>query len=166
MSGHVTLVLTRLSAAAALATVGSVAGLATSSAATPAPTVIRTVAPAVAHPLPGLTDCGQGKPVVRRRAFIIFCGDAGEIAGKLHWTRLTATTGTAIGIARANQCTPTCAAGHFVSYRARYGFSRVRRINGAPAFTEVYITYLGERTPYGHRHQTDRLLDGSNVATA
>lgn len=42
-------------------------------------------------------------------------------------------------------------------YRARYVFSRVREIHGAPAFTEVQITYTGKRTPYGHRHQSNRL---------
>lgn len=106
--------------------------------------------------LPGLTNCGSGTPVVRRRSFVIFCGDAGEIGEDLHWVALTPRRGVAKGRAAANDCVPTCAAGHVHSYRARFVFSRVRDIHG-PAFTEVAITYTGRRTPYGQRHQHNRI---------
>lgn len=154
--------ITRVAAAAVLTVAGSAAGLSASLAASPTrPAAVRVVAARVAlaeaaAALPGLTDCGSGRPVVRRRAFVIFCGDAGEIGEHLHWVALTHRRGVAWGRAVANDCTPTCAAGHLHSYRARFVFSRVRDIHG-PAFTEVAITYTGKHTPYGQRHQRNRI---------
>lgn len=150
--------------AAVLTVAVGTAGLAPGVAAPPGRAVARAsaaesvpesaVAPAVA--LPGLTDCGSGTPVVRRRSFVVFCGDAGETGEHLHWARLTHRLGVARGRAVANDCTPTCAAGHDHSYRARFVFSRVRDLHG-PAFTEVAITYTGRHTPYGQRHQHNRI---------
>ena len=63
-----------------------------------------------------LPDCA-GKLQVKPREVVFTCADAGFSAQKLTWLGWGGTTAVAIGQASVNDCTPTCVAGHFHSYR-------------------------------------------------
>jgi hypothetical protein len=60
--------------------------------------------------VPGLKDCGLGKPEVRPKTLIIACADAGIVAEGLTWSVWGASGASATGIITWNTCVPNCAA--------------------------------------------------------
>lgn len=72
----------RACTAAAVALATGSAGLAGGGVAAAWAGTARPPVPAASRPLPGLSNCGVDRPIVRRRSFVIFCGDAGEVAAR------------------------------------------------------------------------------------
>ena len=58
-------------------------------------------------------DCTS--PSVEPAEIVLTCADRGEVLTGLHWTNWTATSASAVGTLVYNDCTPTCAAGHYHS---------------------------------------------------
>ena len=104
------------------------------------------LAAAVAAPPRAIPDC-LGKPVVKPRQVVLACADANFGIRKLRWRRWRTTTARATGIAYANDCKPTCAAGHFHTYRAVLVASGRHVCHGIPVYAEVRIAFPG-KSPY------------------
>jgi hypothetical protein len=84
-------------------------------------------AASAAAPVPRLAGCVPGMPAtVRPKKIIVTCGDANFYFTNLAWSSWNAKHATAKGIARVNDCRPTCAGGHFHAYRATLTLTRPR----------------------------------------
>lgn len=88
-------------------------------------------------------NCG---PLVSApKTFVITCADANyELAG-LHWTDWGTAHATASGSARANDCTPYCAAGHFHSYAMTAVADRVSQCGKARYYARLTVVYAAAR---------------------
>jgi hypothetical protein len=62
-----------------------------------------------------LLPCKPLDFAVKPSMFIVSCADANSEFTDLHWTDWGSETAYATGIARRNDCTPTCVAGHWIS---------------------------------------------------
>jgi hypothetical protein len=96
---------------------------------------------------PGATawidDCG---PLVSApKQLTLACADANYLLTQLRWRHWGRATATASGTARANDCTPYCAAGHFHSYPVTVAAGRLTRCNSAHYYARVTIVYAGKR---------------------
>lgn len=88
-------------------------------------------------------NCG---PLVSAPAtFVITCADANyELAG-LKWRGWGTATATATGTARANDCTPSCVAGHFHAYSMTAVADRLARCGKARYYARLTIEYAAAR---------------------
>jgi hypothetical protein len=96
---------------------------------------------------PGATawiwNCG---PLVSSpKELILACADANYGLASMRWHGWGHTTATATGEARANDCNPYCAAGHFHSYPVTVSATGLRRCGSARTYTRLTITYAGAR---------------------
>jgi len=104
--------------------------------------------PASAQSTIALPDC-VGKPQVRPSEVIFACGDANFLARHLQWTGWGEGFAAATGVAEVNDCTPSCVAGHFHSYRVVIIANGHQSCpGGAPAYTTVTYAFVG-RPPSG-----------------
>jgi hypothetical protein len=75
------------------------------------------------------------------------CGDGGTWLGKLKWSSWTKTQAVANGNYTANNCSPTCVAGHTHSVAVKVTLSNAKmcpnQVN--PAFKQAVISYKGTR---------------------
>ena len=99
-------------------------------------------------PPPGvawISDCGslRSKPA----SLTIACGDGNYSLEGLSWRHWGAAAATATGTARANDCTPNCAAGHFHSYKVTATADRLSICGKARYYARITITYPGARPP-------------------
>lgn len=69
-----------------------------------------------------LTAC-DGSAVSTPAMYVLACADGGRFLDGLHWSAWNAPTSTASGTLLANNCTPNCADGSFVSYPATVSVS-------------------------------------------
>jgi len=78
---------------------------------------------------------------------ILSCGDGNTWLGKLKWSSWTSTQAVASGNYTANNCTPSCVAGHTHSVAIKVTLSKPKmcpnQVN--PAFKQAVITYKGTR---------------------
>jgi hypothetical protein len=68
----------------------------------------------------------------------------------MRWTTWTARTAVGTGTAHVNDCRPSCAAGHYTTYRVTVRLSRPRELCDSRFFTTLRVHGSGYRT-YGHR---------------
>ena len=95
-----------------------------------------------------LPDCA-GKLQVKPKEVVFTCADAGFSAGKLTWIGWGGKTAAAVGTASVNDCTPTCVAGHFHTYRIVLLATGSQRCpGGRSAYTTVTYGFLGP-SPFG-----------------
>lgn len=95
-----------------------------------------------------LPDCA-GKLQVKPREVVFTCADAGFSAQKLAWIGWGGKTAAAVGEASVNDCSPTCVAGHFHSYRIVLVVSGSQRCPGGRlAYKTVTYGFLGP-SPFG-----------------
>jgi hypothetical protein len=75
------------------------------------------------------------------------CGDGGTWLGKLKWSSWTKTQAVANGNYTANNCTPSCVAGHTHSVPVKVTLSKPKmcpnQVN--PAFKQAVLTYKGTK---------------------
>lgn len=71
-----------------------------------------------AAPVMALPDC-QGKPHVRPTMVLFACADGNFEADNVAWSGWGKSTTNGMGIAKSNDCTPNCAAGHMHSYKIK-----------------------------------------------
>lgn len=62
-----------------------------------------------------LLPCKPTDLSVKPSTFVVSCADANSEFTDLHWTDWGSETAYATGVARWNDCTPTCVAGHWRS---------------------------------------------------
>jgi hypothetical protein len=98
---------------------------------------------------PGHCDEGEYRP----RTVVVACGDANLRLANTLWRNWNKPVATGRAVARANTCTPSCAAGRFVSYGVRLRAYRIRRCadtTGKYQYTRLRITFV-RRKPAGPR---------------
>jgi hypothetical protein len=78
---------------------------------------------------------------------ILSCGDGNTWLGKLKWSSWSKTQAVANGNFTANDCTPSCVAGHTHSVAVKVTLSKPKtcpnQVN--PAFKQATIVYKGTR---------------------
>lgn len=84
-----------------------------------------------------------GKPVVRPSQVILACADAGLGLERLTWVGWGSPIAAGIGTAFANDCTPTCAAGHFHDYRAVLLLSGNQPCEGRRVYKTATVAIVG-----------------------
>ncbi len=95
-------------------------------------------------------------------ASISNCGDGAAGLTGLHWTSWTSHLASGYGTYYLNDCTPTCVAGHFHTYRALVALWGSAAVKGHPSlrkYTQMTLIFTGARPP---AYQTD---DGKTVVT-
>lgn len=90
-----------------------------------------------------INNCG---PLASRPAeLILACGDANYELASLSWKGWGTAHATATGVARANDCSPNCAAGHFHSYRMTATADKLTACGAARYYGRLTIVYAGAR---------------------
>jgi hypothetical protein len=89
-----------------------------------------------------INNCG---PLVSAPPLVLACGDANYLLANLKWRGWGKPTATATGVARANTCTPNCAAGKFRSYRMTATASKLSTCGKARYYATLTIVYPGAR---------------------
>jgi hypothetical protein len=79
------------------------------------------------------------------RDLLIACADANYSLADLTWSHWGAARTTATGVARANDCTPNCAAGRFHTYRMTATADELRRCGTARYYARLTIVYPAAR---------------------
>jgi hypothetical protein len=90
-----------------------------------------------------IDNCGPLAP--QPTSLILACGDANYELASLRWKGWGTAHATATGVARANDCTPNCAAGHFHSYRMTATADRLTTCGAARYYGRLTIVYPGAR---------------------
>ena len=90
------------------------------------------------------------KPQTRPSSFVLTCADANDVLVDLHWVSWRPAAAFATGIEQINDCTPTCAAGKFISYPILVDLWRPEPLPGHPGvfyFSRVTRVYTANRPP-------------------
>jgi hypothetical protein len=100
------------------------------------------------------TDCKHAK--YKPAGIVVACGDGNDRLTHLSWTTWTTTTATGRGVDELNSCTPSCAAGRFVSYPMTVTLSKPRKCAKAHSslFSRAKIQYTDKRPPHVAKSQT------------
>jgi len=85
-----------------------------------------------------------GKPTVKPAQVVLACADAGLGVRGLRWLGWGEPTAAGLGTAFANDCTPTCAAGRFHTYRAVLLLSGTQQCGGKVAYRTATVAIVGE----------------------
>jgi hypothetical protein len=87
------------------------------------------------------------RPRYRPTGIILTCGDGGFRLINLRWTEWTARVANGTGVARVNDCDPSCAEGEFRSYPVSVTLSQPRfcRNTRRRQFVRVTLGFPGER---------------------
>jgi hypothetical protein len=102
-------------------------------------------------------DCPGVPALVRPKTFILTCADGYVQLGKLSWTSWTPGLASATGTLVKNTCTPSCVAGHVVSYPVLvilWGKAAVKNHPGLQCYTRMTLIYPGSRPPGVAQTQT------------
>ncbi len=93
---------------------------------------------------PTISDCGG--QAVAPSSLTLACADANYGLAAMKWASWGSAKATGSGSARANDCTPNCAAGTFHSYPVRATASAVATCrSGRKQYTRLVLTYPGSR---------------------
>jgi len=95
------------------------------------------------NPTAWIWNCGP--LVAQPKVLTLACADANYGLASLAWHGWGKASATATGVARANDCTPNCAAGHFHSYRVRVTATRLRACGRARYYARLTIAYTSAR---------------------
>jgi len=76
--------------------------------------------------LPGYVDCSYGVPTLKPVQLVLACGDGAFSVSGLRWSHWTRQDAAGTGAAHLNDCVPSCAAGHFHTYRVALELTRPR----------------------------------------
>ena len=85
-----------------------------------------------------------GKPTVKPAEVVLACADAGLGVRGIVWLGWGQPVAAGVGTAFANDCTPTCAAGHFHTYRGVLLLSGSQRCAGRIAYKTASVAVVGE----------------------
>lgn len=90
-----------------------------------------------------LWNCGP--LVAHPKSVILACADGNYELDALHWRGWGHATATATGQARANDCNPYCAAGHFHAFRVTVTVTKLGTCGTARTYARLTVTYAGAR---------------------
>ncbi|MFJ9420130.1 hypothetical protein ACIRPT_39140 [Streptomyces sp. NPDC101227] len=96
--------------------------------------------------LPGVRDCGIGKPAVKPQAITLTCADAGMVATAITWDRYGAREAEGTGVVQVDKT--AAGVGTDSGFPATFRLYGVKTIDGTRAFTGLEVTYDGS-TPFG-----------------
>ena len=88
-------------------------------------------------------DCGP--LVARPTSLILTCADANYELASLRWRGWGHASATATADAKANDCTPNCAAGRFSAYPVTVTATRLKACGRARIYTRLTIAYAHAR---------------------
>jgi hypothetical protein len=126
------------------------------SAAAPAATRHRSSA---GHHTTVLMDC-LGKAVTRPSSFMIACADGGQYLSRLRWASWTRGLASGTGNFTFNTCTPSCAAGKFITSKV---IAVLWHVAGVPhrhslrQFSMMTVIYSGKRPAHTAQSFTEAL---------
>ncbi|MGA3354403.1 MAG: hypothetical protein ABSD85_14655 [Acidimicrobiales bacterium] len=109
-------------AALSVLVAGAVALAAVLSAAIASATPTNAAAPVTPHVLSCL-----GEPELKPASYVISCADANASWHEVTWSSWGPKRAIGVGDLYQNDCTPTCAAGHFHTYQADVVLSTITR---------------------------------------
>jgi hypothetical protein len=98
-----------------------------------------------------VADCNHWQ--IEPSGYIFTCADDGVGLQDLHWTTWSPTLASASGTFYENECTPDCAAGHFLKVPALVVLWGSGVVEGHPAdrrYTEFTLIFTGTRPPVVH----------------
>jgi hypothetical protein len=99
--------------------------------------------------LPTFVDCGVGRAKIRPAHIVFACGDGNFYVSRLHWSYWTRRSASGRGIGHQNLCNPSCATGHFHTYKVAVKLSQPKICaKKLLEFTRVYWRFVG-RKPLG-----------------
>jgi hypothetical protein len=84
-----------------------------------------------------------GKPVVEPTDVVLACADAGAGVRGIHWLGWGSPRAAGLGTAFANDCSPTCVAGHVHTYQAVLVLSGSQRCAGRSVYAEAAVAIVG-----------------------
>jgi hypothetical protein len=96
---------------------------------------------------PTIPSCGT--LVAAPRSIALVCGDANYGLVGLTWSHWGAAAATGTGSARANDCRPRCASGHFHTYPVRATAGRLQTCKGGRREYTLLLLHYGARRPPG-----------------
>lgn len=108
------------------------------------PAAVGAASASAAPPKPTVSlDC-LGKPTVKPREVVLACADAGLGMRGIVWLGWGQPIAAGVGTAYANDCTPTCASGHFHTYRGVLLLSGTLRCHGKVAYRTATVAIVGK----------------------
>jgi uncharacterized lipoprotein NlpE involved in copper resistance len=137
----------------------STRGAATGSASF-APAAATALAASAAAPRFILLGCDNNAEVAP--SGISNCGDGAAGLTGLHWTSWTSHLASGYGTYFLNDCTPTCAGGHFHTYPALVALWGSAAVKGHPSerkYTQMTLVFTGTRPP------AYQVVNGKTVVT-
>ncbi|HYV78865.1 MAG TPA: hypothetical protein VE979_12120, partial [Streptosporangiaceae bacterium] len=88
----------------------------------------------------------------RARPPVIYLAESNVFVRTPHWSAWSGSSARASGKLFVNTCTPTCAAGHYRTYRAQVSLWRVAVRHGVRYFSRMRIRYWhGGQRDYVYR---------------
>ena len=90
-----------------------------------------------------LWNCGP--LVARPKSIVLACADANYELDRLRWRGWGRAAAAASGTARANDCNPNCASGHFQAYPVLVTASKLTACGKAHVYERLTLTYPGGR---------------------
>jgi hypothetical protein len=103
-------------------------------------------------PLPVAYDGAAGWHQGRARPPVIYLGGSNIFVRTPHWSAWSGSSARASGKLWVNTCTPTCAAGHYRTYRAQVSFWRPAVHDGVRYFARMGLSYWhGGQRDYVYR---------------
>ncbi|WP_424891715.1 hypothetical protein [Streptomyces sp. XH2] len=94
--------------------------------------------------LPGVRECGVGKPVVEPKIITLNCSNAGVVASDIKWDSFGADGAAGSGVVLVSGATGN---GSPASFPARLRLYDVTKVDGMMAFTGIEVSYTGA-TPH------------------
>jgi hypothetical protein len=155
--------ITTITSALATAALGLTIGLMASAGSTHT-TLDAATAPAAGAAAPEyvMLNC-DFKAVVRPSSYVLACADDGMGLVHMQWTSWTAHLASGYGTFYENDCTPSCASGHFHYYSVIVTAWGSAGVTGHPSerrYTELTLTFPGTSRPPVYV-----LVNGKVVAT-
>ncbi|WP_406476629.1 hypothetical protein [Streptomyces platensis] len=96
--------------------------------------------------LPGVRDCGRGKPATKPHVITLTCEDAEMVATAITWKYYGAREALGVGVVQVEKS--DAAAGTEAGFPATFRLRDPERVGGKLAFTGLEVTYEGS-TPLG-----------------
>jgi hypothetical protein len=90
-----------------------------------------------------LWSCGP--LVARPKSVVLTCADGNYELVRLRWQGWGHATAAASGTARANDCSPSCVAGHFHAYPVLVTAAKLTACGRARVYERLTVTYPGSR---------------------
>lgn len=98
-----------------------------------------------------VANCDAASPSLSERpsGIVIACADDGLGAEDMIWSNWGTSTATGQGILYENECTPaaSCGASQFSTYPVKVTLSDVKSSSDGPYFSELSVTWEGNRPP-------------------